>query len=59
MINPKPAGPVGQEFEYLVTELPYWMTQVGPELEIINKVRRTLKEYESATSEDKKVKTAF
>ena len=59
MINPKPAGPVGREFEYLVNELPYWMTQVGPELAIIEKVRRTLREYESATSKGKKVKTTF
>ena len=59
MINPKPAGPVGQDFEYLVQELPYWVTRFGDYQDAINRVRLTLKEHESTTPKDKKVRTTF
>jgi hypothetical protein len=47
MKNPRPTGPVGQDFEALVYELPYWTKErYGPSIDAINRVRKFLSEHE-------------
>ena len=47
MTNAVPVGPIGHEFEFLVQELPYWVRETYyPSMEVIERVRKALREYE-------------
>ena len=35
-----------KDFDALVQELPYWATVYGPSVEVIEKIKRILKEYD-------------